>query len=107
MNYEVKITDSALSDIEGIYRYIRDTLQAPGTAASLYDRIADAVLSLEDLPLRFGIPQFEPCISLNLRRMSVGNYSVFYLVRENTVIVTDVLYSASELAAHLTRRHEE
>ena len=107
MTYEVKITDSALEDMEEVYRYIRDVLHAPETAAAQYDRIADAILALEEMPLRYGVPQFEPCIALGLYRMLVGNYSVFYLVRQNGVVVTDVLYSASNLAVRLEERYDE
>lgn len=107
MSCTVEITESALADMDAVYRYIRNVLQAPSAAAATYDRIADAILSLEDMPLRYGIPQFAPCISLKLHRMLVGNYSVFYQVRGDTVIVTDVLYSASDLKERLGDRYEE
>ena len=105
MKYTVDITDAALEDMDEIYDYIRVAFRAPDTAAAQFDRIADEILSLEEMPLRFGIPQFEPCISAQLHRMLVDNYSVFYLVRGTTVIVTDVLYSASDLEARLGARH--
>ncbi len=105
MRYVVKITDSALEDMDAIYDYIRLTLKAPEAAAAQYDRIADEILMLEEMPLRFGVPQFEPCISAQLHRMLVDHYSVFYLVRGENVIVTDVLYSASDLEARLGKRY--
>lgn len=37
--------------------------------------------------------------------MQVDRYSVFFLVRGNTVVVTDVLYSASDLESRLGNRH--
>ena len=106
MKYVVDITDSALEDMDAIYDYIRITFSDPMSAAKQYDRIADEILTLEDMPLRFGVPQFEPCISAQLHRMLVDNYSVFYLVRGGTVTVTDVLYSASDLEARLGKRHD-
>ena len=105
MKYTVDITDVAAQDMEEIYDYIRINFKAPDTAAAQYDRIADEILSLEEMPLCFSVPQFEPCISAQLHRMLVDRYSVFYLVREETVIVTDVLYSASDLEARLSARH--
>ena len=105
MKYTVDITDAALEDMDEIYNYIYFTFSTPDTAAAQYDRIAAEILSLEEMPLRFGIPQFEPCISAQLHRMLVDNYSVFYLVRGETVIVTDVLYSKSDLEVRLGRRH--
>lgn len=79
MKYVVNITDAASVDMDAIYDYIRFTIKAPDTAATQYDRIAAEILSLEELPLRFGIPQFEPCISAQLHRMLVDHYSVFFL----------------------------
>lgn len=105
MKYVVEITDAASKDMDEIYDYIRFTFKAPDSAAAQYDRIANEILSLEEMPLRFGIPQFEPCISAQLHRMLVDHYSVFYLVRGESVIVTDVLYSASDLSARLSVRH--
>ena len=105
MKYNVEITDAAQEDMDEIYDYIRFTVHAPDTAAAQSDRIADEILSLGEMPLRFGIPQFEPCISARLHRMLVDHYSVFYLIRESTVIVTDVLYSASDLEGRLSARH--
>ncbi len=65
----------------------------------------DEILSLEEMPLRYGVPQFEPCISAQLHRMLVDHYSIFYLVCGERVIETDVLYSESDLAASLGVRH--
>ena len=63
MKYNVEITDSALEDMDAIYDYIRSVLKAPETAAAQYDRIADEILSLDEMPLRYGVAQFEPCIT--------------------------------------------
>ena len=38
---------------------------------------------------------------MELRRMPVDNYSVFYTIRGDKVIVTDVLYTASDIEARL------
>ena len=49
-------------------------------------------------------------LSHALRHSSIGllvdNYSVFYIVRVEAVIVTNVLYSASDLETRLCTRHE-
>ena len=50
MSCTVEITESALADMDAVYQYIRNVLQAPSAAAATYDRIADAILSLEDMP---------------------------------------------------------
>ena len=99
--YKVEITREALRDMEDIYNYIAIDLLAPENAMGQYNRIADEILTLDTFPERFRIMESEPEKSMELRRMLVDNYSVFYTVREDEVIVTDVLYTASDIEARL------
>lgn len=46
----------------------------------------------------------EPEKRMELRRMLVDNYSVFYTIRDERVIVTDVLYTASDYRSTFERR---
>lgn len=48
----------------------------------------------------------EPEHTKGIRRMLVGNYSVFYVIRGNRVIVTDVLYTASDIENRLKGIYE-
>ena len=66
-----------------------------------YNCIADAILSLDTFPEKFRLLESEPEKAKEIRRMVVDNYSVFYVIKENRVIVTDVLYSASDIEARL------
>lgn len=66
-----------------------------------YNRIVDEILTLDTFTERFRIMEFEPEKSMELRRILVDNYSVFYTIREDEVIVTDVLYTASDIEARL------
>ena len=99
--YEVKITNAARQDMEDIYNYIAIELLSPENAMGQYDRIAAEILSLDIFPQRNRIMDSEPEKQMELRRLIVDNYSVFYTIRENQVIVTDVLYTASDIEARL------
>lgn len=99
--YIVEITDEALADMEQLYNYILCELCAPENAMGQYNRIADEILKLDTFPERFRIMDSEPEHSKEIRRMLVDNYSVFYVVKKNRVIVTDVLYTASDIENHL------
>jgi len=103
--YAVHVTDMALSDMEEIYRYIAEKLLSPENALGQYNRIADEILSLDTFPKRYHMVDFEPERSAGMRRMLVDNYSVFYVIRGNQVIVTAVLYSASDIERRLKKRH--
>ena len=99
--YQVKITDEALADMERIYSYIAQQLLEPEYAMGQYNQIADAVLRLKEFPERFRLLEPEPWHSMEMRRMNVDHYSVFYVIRQDTVYATDVLYSASDIENRL------
>ena len=105
--FSVEITDSALSDMDEIYRYIRDVLRSPSAAANQYDGIAAEILSLDTMPERFMIPASPFFRAAGLHRMLVNNYSVFYLIQGDKVVVTDVLYSSSDIVSRLAEKHLE
>lgn len=102
--YHISITDSALADMEDLYNYIALRLHSPENAMHQYNRIADAILSLDHLPTRNRIMESEPGHTRRLRKLLVDNYTVFYYVSDDTVIVTDVLYSASDIDQRLLNR---
>ena len=71
--YAVKITEKALTDMNGIYEYIALNLQSPENAMGQYNRIADHVLELGFFPEKFRVVDFEPERSQWLRRMLANN----------------------------------
>lgn len=58
--WTVEITQTALDDMEGIYDYIANVLLAAENAMGQYDRIADAILTLESNPERCPVFEVEP-----------------------------------------------
>ncbi|HZK83478.1 MAG TPA: type II toxin-antitoxin system RelE/ParE family toxin [Desulfosporosinus sp.] len=99
-HYKIQITDKALSDMEAIYNYIVEQLQAREAAMGQYNRIADAIEALDTFPERAKLMETEQH-ALGLRQMPVENYSVFFHIKEERVIITNVLYSASDIAKRL------
>lgn len=55
----------------------------------------------EKMPERIKVVEFEPEKSRKIRRMNVDNYSVFFFIYGEEVIVTNVLYSASDISNRL------
>ena len=102
--YVVEITDEALTDLDGIYNYIANTLLAPENATGQYNRIAEAILTLENFPERYPIFDLEPEHSWEMRRMVVDNYLVSYMVDPGKVTVTDVMFGASNVHVRLQER---
>lgn len=104
--YAVEITDEALDDMKKIYNYIANTLLAPENAMGQYNRIAEAILTLEIFPERYELFELEPECSWRMRRMVVDNYLICYIVDPGKVTVTDVLFGASNMHIRLQERHQ-
>lgn len=102
--YIVEITNEALADMEELYNHIAYVLLAPENAIEQYKRIADDILKLDVFPERFRIMDTGPEHSKGIRRMPVDNFSVFYIVKNDKVIVTNVLYNASDIEARLGKQ---
>jgi addiction module RelE/StbE family toxin len=102
--YRVQITDKALEDMEEIYTYIAEQLQAPESAIGQYNRIAEAIQKLNVFPERVRIMESEPEHSMGLRQLPIDNFSAFYMVEDDKVIVTRVLYSASDISKRLSEK---
>lgn len=102
--YTVQITDKALADMEEIYIYIAEQLLAPENAIGQYNRIAEAIQNLNAFPERVRIMESEPEHTMGLRQLPVDNFSVFYVIEDNRVVVTRVLYSASDISRRLLER---
>ena len=103
--YSVYVTPTALEDMESIFNYIAKELKSVSSAKNQYNNIADSILSLDIMPKRCPIFDNEPEHSMEIRRLIVDNYLVCYIVQESNVIVTDVLYGASDVHNILGERH--
>ncbi len=101
--YSVEITDKALKDMENLYNYIANELLSPENALAQYNRIADEIMKLDVFPERYRILDFEPEHSRGIRRLVVDDYSVFYKILGDRIIVSDILYSASDIIQRLKR----
>lgn len=100
--YTVQITSRALNDMEEIYNYINEQLHSLESAITQYNRIAEAIEKLDIFPERVKVMESEPEYSMELRQLRADNYSVFYVIRDDKrVVVTRVLYSASDISRRL------
>ena len=95
--YVVRVTDEALEDMQALRAYIANELLSPENAERQYRRIAEKILTLGFFPEKYALVDFEPERSKGLHRVSVDHYSVFYLIEGDRVVVTNVLYSASNV----------
>ena len=101
-HYYVVISDKAKEDMDAIYKYIAETLLEPSVAAKQYNRIADAILTLAEMPERIRIMDSEPERSKGLRLLFIDNYTVFFIIKDIVVYIARVLYSASDIRKRLS-----
>ena len=103
MIWDVSYTDSARRDLQSIYDYIADVLHEPVIAERQTDRIIDAADSLEHMPFRHRLYDYEPWRSIGMRVLPVDNYLVFYLPDESQGIVTiiRVMYGGRDIKKDL------
>lgn len=99
--YSVVISHDVFLDLQSIYEYIRYSLLSPDTAQNIYERITNQILILNQMPERFKLLETEIENKRGIHRMNLDNYAVFYIIKDQTVIVTNVLYGSSDIIQRL------
>lgn len=86
--YTIQYAPLAVEDLRNIYGYIAHTLLEPSTALKQTDRIREGIRSLSAIPSRHALADWEPWRSLQVRKMPIDNYVVFYSVDTEARSVT-------------------
>ena len=87
-SYKVIYSPEALDDIRNIYSYIAFDLKVPDTAQIQVDRIRKEIRSLDFMPVRYAIVDWEPWKSAEMHKVPVDNFVVYYIVSTNSLTVT-------------------
>ena len=103
MNYEIRLTLQAKSDLRRTLEYIAFTLQSPQNAVGQLERLEERIDSLTQMPERFRVYDKEPWRSRNLRMVSVDRYLVFYIPsrEKKTVTIVRVMYGGQDIDRQL------
>ena len=103
MIWKVRYTESAQKDLNDIYDYIANNLLEPNIAMNQTERIMDVADSLDNMPLRHRLCDYEPWRSKGWRSVPVDNYLIFYLPEEheNIVYIMRIMYGRRDIEAHL------
>lgn len=89
-NYTVSYSEDALNDLREIYTYIANELLVPETATAQVGRIRKEIRSLDSMPARYALVEWEPWHSMGMHQFPVNNFIVYYLVDDETGTVTVV-----------------
>ena len=95
--YDVKLSIKAKDDLKRIVLYIKNELNEPSIARKYANMIRNEIKTLEYSPQKFAIIDDDAIKDLNIRKLIIKNYIVFYRVNENKNIVNieRILYGAS------------
>lgn len=106
-NYQIFYTPEAYTDLKAIYSYIAFTLQEKRIASNQIKRIRAQISSLRTFPERYCAVDWEPWASMEMRKMSVDHYMVYYLVDtvDKFVTVTRIFYGGRDIEHIVSEAH--
>lgn len=88
----VRLLSTAEYDLSDIVSYITEDNRAAGIA--MLEKFETTLESLAANPYLGRVPKEEALSSLGYRYLIVSNYLVFYVVREQTVVVHRIIHGA-------------
>lgn len=96
--YRIVTLPQAEHDLDDIVDYLNGFY--PGSALRQYDALVNAILSLEEYPNKH--EEYKPGrFQLKYRKMVVGDYLVFYVVENVTVVIHRILHGSKNLSRYL------
>lgn len=87
MNYQVKLTETAVSDLRDILYSIADLSGSPDVARSFVEQLRDKVNSLSALPERGAIPHDRVLAAQGYRFLVHKEYLILYTVDKDAAVV--------------------
>lgn len=102
MEYQVKLTDYAVEQMQDIVRYISKILQSPDTAYRWIEKIKLEISSLRTTPNRYPLTLEELWHSEGIHKIPVENLLMYYWINDSQKIVwiTVVVYERWNLSRH-------
>ena len=95
--YRLRLLSHALQQLDEIYAYIANELDAQEAAENLVEKLEEAIFSLEVMPHRYPKRRTGAYTNRAYRQVFVKNFCVVYRVdeAEKEVIIVAVRYSRS------------
>lgn len=97
--YTISYTPEAYKDLGNIYSYISYVLQEKGTASGLIGLLRKEISSLAVFPQRHSSVEWEPWASMDVRKMPVKRYVVYYCAdtERKAVTVLRIFYGGRDV----------
>ena len=90
--YNIEYSKEAKEDLIKIKQYIKYNLQEPETANKLISKIRKSIKTLNDNPEIYAIIDDEIIRKLEIRKLIVDNYIVFYRIKNISIEIVRIMY---------------
>lgn len=107
-SYSVVYSPEALNDLKDIYAYIAQELLEPDTALNQVNRIRKEIRSLDFMPSRYALVDWEPWKSMGMHKVPVDNFVVFYTVDSDsmTVVIIRIVYGGRDIESFAAKNQK-
>ena len=107
-SYSVVYSPEAMDDLREIYSYIAFTLLVPEAAEKQVNRIRKEIRSLDFMPSRYSLVDWELWKSMGMHKVPVDNFVVYYTVNDDsrTVTVIRIFYGGRDVANIVNTENE-
>ena len=95
MAFNYIFTDAAKADLDEILSHISTELSNPTAASSFFDSFEKTISQLIEFPKSGAIVENEFLAAKNIRKVPVGNYSLYYTPDSNqsTIFIIRIIYT--------------
>ncbi len=90
--YNIEYSKESKQDLIGIKQYIKYNLQEPETAQKLISKIRKEINNLKYNPEIYAIIDDDLIKKLEIRKLIVDNYIVFYRIKNNSIEIVRIMY---------------
>lgn len=90
--YNIEYSKESKEDLIGIKQYIKYNLQEPEIANKLISNIKKSIKTLKDNPEIYTIIDDEMIRKLDIRKLIVDNYIVFYRIKDDSIEIVRIMY---------------
>ena len=90
--YNIEYSKESKQDLIEIKKYIKDNLQEPETAQKLIDKIRKEIQTLKNNPEIYAIIDEDIIRKLEVRKLIIDNYIVFYRIKNNNIQIVRIMY---------------
>lgn len=95
MAFDYSFTDAAKADLDEILYYISTELDNPTAASSFFESVENTISQLIEFPKSGAIVENEFLTSENIRKVPIGNYSLYYSPDniQSTIVIIRIIYA--------------